>query len=98
MNDDIDTSAKASKQPRPITMMVGIAQLATMAVGFGAMAYSMGEKSQQITAAQRDIDTLALIVNDLARTQVTAAVSGATTTATLEEIKRRLTVLEQRTR
>jgi len=96
---DEETNTTASrKHNRPLSLLVGVAQLATMAVGFGAMAYSMGEKSQQITAAQRDIDTLAVIVNDLARTQVTVAVSSATTTATLEEIKRRLTMLEQRTR
>ena len=83
---------------RGLSTAIGIGQIATMIVGFGAMLFSMGAKSEQITVARTDIDKLAATVNDLARAQASAAVTDATHTRTLEDIQRRLQSLESRVR
>jgi hypothetical protein len=88
----------AEPQKRGLSTAIGIGQIATMIVGFGAMIFTIGAKSEQINGARTDIDKLASTVNDLARAQASAAVTDATHAKTLEDIQRRLHSLESRIR
>jgi hypothetical protein len=88
----------AELQKRGLSTAIGIGQIATMIVGFGAILIAVGAKSEQINVARTDIDKLAATVNDLARAQASAAVTDATHAKTLEDIQRRLQSLESRIR
>lgn len=75
---------------------VQIGQLATSIVGFSALVFAMGLKSQSLEEARTDIDKLGIVVNDLAKAQASAAVTDASHAKTLEEIQRRLDTVERR--
>ena len=86
----------AETSPRNVlSTVIGLGQIATMVVGFCAVIYSLGAKSEQIETARTDIDKLASTVGDLARAQASAAVSDATHGKTLEDILRRLDSIER---
>ena len=78
-----------------LSTAIGLGQIATMVVGFCAVIYSLGAKSEQIETARTDIDKLASTVGDLARAQANAAVTDATHGKTLEDILRRLDSIER---
>lgn len=75
---------------------IGILQIATMVAGIATVIWQGGAKSEQLARAQTDIGELAAVVNDLARAQASSAVTDATHTRTLEDIQRRLTLLESK--
>lgn len=79
---------------KPVNV-VGILQIVTMLVGIATILFAFGGKTEQLNRAQTDIDKLALVVNDLARAQASAAVADATHSKTLEDIQRRLESLER---
>lgn len=78
-----------------LSTAIGLGQIATMVIGFGAVIYSLGAKAEQIETARTDIDKLASTVGDLARAQASAAVTDATHGKTLEDILRRLDSIER---
>ncbi|MFN7640371.1 MAG: hypothetical protein ACK52I_25405 [Pseudomonadota bacterium] len=85
------------KPPRiSLNTILIFGQIAVMLVGFGGMTYALGGKAEQITMAQRDLGSLAATASDLARTQASAAVVDAVHTKSLEDIQRRLELLERR--
>jgi len=86
----------ADEKRSGLTMVIGIGQIATMIVGFSTLVYSFGLKSASLNEARTDIDKLAATVNDLARAQASAAVTDATHARTLEDIQRRLDMIERR--
>lgn len=81
---------------RPNLNVVGIFQIITMLIGIGTVLWVGGAKTEQLSRAQGDITELAQVVNDLAKAQTSAAVTDATHTKTLEDIQRRLLLLETR--
>ena len=81
---------------RPNLNVVGIFQIITMLIGIGTVLWVGGAKTEQLSRAQSDITELAQVVNDLAKAQTSAAVTDATHTKTLEDIQRRLLLLETR--
>lgn len=81
---------------RPNLNVVGIFQIITMVIGIGTVLWVGGAKTEQLSRAQSDITELAQVVNDLAKAQTSAAVTDATHTKTLEDIQRRLLLLETR--
>ena len=81
---------------RPNLNVVGIFQIITMVIGIGTVLWVGGAKTEQLSRAQGDITELAQVVNDLAKAQTSAAVTDATHTKTLEDIQRRLLLLETR--
>jgi hypothetical protein len=81
-------------QDKPINV-IGILQIVTMLVGIATLLFAFGGKTEQLNRAQTDINKLALVVNDLARAQASAAVADATHSKTLEDIQRRLESLER---
>lgn len=81
---------------RPNLNVVGIFQIITMFIGIGTVLWVGGAKTEQLSRAQSDITELAQVVNDLAKAQTSAAVTDATHTKTLEDIQRRLLLLETR--
>ena len=86
----------AETSPRNVlSTAIGLGQIATMVIGFGAVIYSLGAKSEQIETERTDIDKLASTVGDLARAQASAAVTDATHGKTLEDILRRLDSIER---
>lgn len=89
--------AEQGNAPRPsLSTGVQIGQLATMIAGFAGMIFALGVKSEQINAQAADITQLASVVNDLAKAQASAAVADATHARALEDIQRRLAMLETR--
>jgi len=86
----------ADEKRSGLTTVIGIGQIATMIVGFSTLVYSFGLKSASLNEARTDIDKLAATVNDLARAQASAAVTDATHARTLEDIQRRLDMIERR--
>jgi hypothetical protein len=81
---------------RPNVNVVGVLQILTMLVGISTVLWVGGAKTEQLARSQNDIKDLAAVVNDLAKAQASAAVADATHTKTLEDIHRRLTMLENR--
>ena len=81
---------------RPNLNVVGIFQIITMFIGIGTVLWVGGAKTEQLSRAQSDITELAQVVNDLAKAQTSAAVTDGTHTKTLEDIQRRLLLLETR--
>ena len=79
---------------KPVNV-VGILQIVTMLVGIATLLFAFGGKTEQLNRAQTDIDKLAVVVNDLARAQASAAVADAMHSKTLEDIQRRLENLER---
>jgi len=79
---------------RPVNV-IGILQIVTMLVGIATLLFAFGGKTEQLDRAKTDIDKLALVVNDLARAQASAAVADAMHSKTLEDIQRRLESLER---
>lgn len=75
--------------------ILGILQILTMLIGIAAVLFAFGSKTEQLNRAQTDIDKLAVVVNDLARAQASAAVADAMHSKTLEDIQRRLESLER---
>lgn len=74
---------------------IGVGQLVTMLIGIATILMVFGVKSEQLNAARSDIDRLADVVSDLARTQASASVADAKHQQTFEEILRRLDALER---
>ena len=64
--------------------------------GAGGGGTATQKNTEQLSRAQSDITELAQVVNDLAKAQTSAAVTDATHTKTLEDIQRRLLLLETR--
>ena len=93
-------SGQASDQfrliPHPTSNIVGILQIVTMVLGIGTVLWVGGAKTEQLSRSQSDISELASVVGDLAKAQASAAVTDATHTKTLEDIHRRLNLLETR--
>ena len=81
---------------RPNVNVVGLLQILTMLVGISTILWVGGAKTEQLSRSQNDIKDLAAVVNDLAKAQASAAVADAMHTKTLEDIHRRLTMLENR--
>lgn len=76
--------------------VIGVGQLITMTIGIATLLVLFGGKSQQLDEARGNITELAVIVNDLAKTQTTFAVANSAQIRTLEDIMRRLNNLEQK--
>lgn len=75
--------------------VVGILQIVTMLVGIATLLFAFGGKTEQMNQTRTDLDKLAVVVNDLAKAQASAAVADALHTKTLEDIQRRLENLER---
>ena len=93
-------SGQASDQfrliPHPTSNIVGILQIVTMVLGIGTVLWVGGANTEQLSRSQSYISELASVVGDLAKAQASAAVTDATHTKTLEDIHRRLNLLETR--
>lgn len=79
----------------PKINVVGILQIVTMLVGIATLLFAFGGKTEQLDRVRTDLDKLAVVVNDLARAQASAAVADAMHSKTLEDIQRRLENLER---
>jgi len=79
----------------PKSNVVGILQIVTMLVGIATLLFAFGGKTEQLDRVRTDLDKLAVVVNDLARAQASAAVADAMHSKTLEDIQRRLENLER---
>lgn len=75
--------------------VVGILQIVTMLVGIATLLFAFGSKTEQLNQTRTDLDKLAVVVNDLAKAQASAAVADAMHSKTLEDIQRRLENLER---
>jgi hydroxymethylglutaryl-CoA reductase len=78
-----------------LSVSVAVAHLIVTAVGIGTILVTFGEKNAQLSDNRNDIDKLAVVVNDLAKAQASAAVADALHTRTLEDIQRRLEAIER---
>lgn len=81
-------------EARPVNV-VGILQIVTMLVGIATLLFAFGSKTEQLNQTRTDLDKLAVVVNDLAKAQASAAVADAMHSKTLEDIQRRLENLER---
>lgn len=81
-------------EPKSINV-VGILQIITMLVGIATLLFAFGSKTEQLNQTRTDLDKLAVVVNDLAKAQASAAVADAMHSKTLEDIQRRLENLER---
>lgn len=79
----------------PKSNVVGILQIVTMLIGIATLLFAFGGKTEQLDRVRTDLDKLAVVVNDLARAQASAAVADAMHSKTLEDIQRRLENLER---
>jgi hypothetical protein len=79
----------------PKNNVVGILQIVTMLIGIATLLFAFGGKTEQLDRVRTDLDKLAVVVNDLARAQASAAVADAMHSKTLEDIQRRLENLER---
>jgi hypothetical protein len=79
----------------PKINVVGILQIVTMLIGIATLLFAFGGKTEQLDRVRTDLDKLAVVVNDLARAQASAAVADAMHSKTLEDIQRRLENLER---
>ena len=75
--------------------VVGVGQILSMVLGFGAVIYSLGQKGEQLDRARQDMHALSDAVADLASAQASAAVADARDKGAIEDIKRRLDLLER---
>jgi hypothetical protein len=85
------------KPKLPLTTLLIVGQIAVMIVGFGGMIYAIGGKVAELESSRRDLGKLADTVADLAKAQASSAVIDALHTKSLEEIQRRLDLIERRT-
>ena len=87
----------SDEKPRiSLTTILIVGQIAVMVVGFGGMIFALGGKAEQLATHRRDLDRLADATRDLARTQASSAVVDATQSKSLDEIQRRLDLIERR--
>jgi hypothetical protein len=84
------------KRPRSVSTMVGIGQIVSMLLGFGAVIYSLGVKGEQLERARADMEALSRVVTDLAGAQASSAIADAKDKSAIEDIKRRIDALERR--
>jgi hypothetical protein len=101
MTDTMDETQQKPEQhdrrsPRPVATMVGIGQIVSMVIGFGAVIYSLGVKGEQLDRARADMEALSVAVADLASAQASTAISAAAERSAIEEIRRRIEALERR--
>lgn len=86
-----------SEQPRnALGQVVGILQLIVLIIGIAGLFTLIGKRDQQLTQVVSDLDKLAVVVNDLAKTQTGAAVNDVAQSRSLEDIQRRLGELERK--
>ena len=86
----------SESQRNTLGQVVGVLQLVALIIGIGGLFTLIGKRDQQLAQVVSDLDKLAVVVNDLAKTQTGAAVNDITQTRTLEDIQKRLVDLERK--
>lgn len=82
---------------RKLGIWIDVLQLATLVIGIASLAAMLGSRDATLTRATSDIENLSLITKDLASVSVANQTTAAIHAQLLEEIKRRIERLEQRT-
>lgn len=85
----------ADKASDAFTKTIGLLQLFALIIGVAGMFVVIGKRDQQLIHVSSDLDKLAGVVNDLAKTQASSSVVDASHTKALEDILRRLNNLEK---
>ena len=86
----------SESQRNTLGQVVGVLQLVALIIGIGGLFTLIGKRDQQLAQVVSDLDKLAVVVNDLAKTQTGAAVNDIAQTRTLEDIQKRLVDLERK--
>lgn len=96
MDERANASQEQHRKRPQVATMVGVGQIVSMLIGFGAVIYSLGQKGEQLDRARDDMNALSVAVSDLASAQASAAVADAKDKSAIEDIKRRLDAIERR--
>lgn len=95
MSEERTTADNAPRRRPQVATVVGVGQILSMVLGFGAVIYSLGQKGEQLDRARQDMHALSDAVADLASAQASAAVADARDNGAIEDIKRRLDLIER---
>lgn len=78
-----------------LSNVVGVLQLIALVIGVAGLFTLVGKRDQQLTQVGADLDKLAEVVNDLAKSHASVAVNDAMQAAALQDIQRRLNEIER---
>lgn len=91
---------KEHTQERKTTLatVLSALQLTVLVIGVAGMFVMIGRRDQQLTDASTDIEKLAVVINDLAKAQASAAVMDSMHAKELQSIQQRLIEIERKIR
>jgi len=95
MPEESKPSDETHRRRPQVATVVGVGQILSMVLGFGAVIYSLGQKGEQLDRARQDMHALSDAVADLASAQASSAVADARDKGAIEDIKRRLDGIER---
>ena len=95
MPEQTNPSEETHRRRPQVSTVVGVGQILSMILGFGAVIYALGQKGEQLDRARQDMHALSDAVADLASAQAASAVADARDKSAIEDMKRRLDAVER---